>query len=106
VSIDDHIDQAQLNDAIAELEGTPKCEEDMHPPTTYVYITFGQRHTHSLPKRPTFDKDCVARIKCRNYSHGRERAFQLFGDKWHNAYAAEEFDPSIMRYYPRGIIDV
>ena len=70
-----------------------------------VYITFGQIHVHSVNGK-TFDRDCVAEIKCKSYEEGRKKAFEFFGDKWHNCYAADEFNHDILSYYPRGVIDV
>lgn len=53
-----------------------------------VIITFGCRHKI---KDKVFDHDCVARIKCKDKSSGREKAF---------------LDKNISSYYLRGIIDL
>jgi len=60
-----------------------------------IYITFGQCHTHRV-NGYTFDKDCVALIR------DRDRAFELFGDKWAFEY---EKEPDML-FYPRGIREV
>ena len=70
-----------------------------------VYITFGQSHAHAVNSK-TFDKDSVAVIECTSYSDGREKAFDYFDNKFHNCYGEEEFDESIMVYFPRGLINV
>jgi hypothetical protein len=70
-----------------------------------VYITFGQIHVHSVNGK-TFNKDCVAVINCNDYLDGREKAFELFGDKWHMCYHEDDFKEEIMHYFPRGKIVV
>ena len=67
-----------------------------------IYITFGQIHTHSV-NGITFDKDCVAAIKCDNHGHGRVIAFELFGPRFMTSY--DHIDDKL-HYYPRGIIEV
>jgi hypothetical protein len=68
-----------------------------------VFITFGQLHAHRVNK-VTFDKDSVAVIKCDSYNHGRKLAFEFFDNKFHNCYDEKDFDPEIMKYFPRGMI--
>ena len=66
-----------------------------------IYITFGQVHAHSVNGR-TFDKDCVAVIKCSDHNYGRALAFKYFGDRFCTSY---DTLPN-MSYYPRGLIAV
>ena len=70
-----------------------------------TYITFGQIHTHSINGK-TVDKDCVAVINANTHEEGRASAFEWFDGKFHNAYSEEDFDPSILEYYPRGLIEL
>lgn len=75
---------------------------------TKVYITFGQIHTHKCGKY-TLDRNCVAVINCSNYEEGQEKAFDWFDGKFHNCYDEEYFNKNendIMKYYPRGLIEV
>lgn len=65
-----------------------------------IYISFGQIHEHDV-NGVTFDKDCLAEIECNNHEHGREIAFDLFGDKWFTSY--EDIN-EVIRYFPRGPI--
>lgn len=69
-----------------------------------VIITFGQIHAHRVNNQ-TFDKDCVAVIKCNDHSHGRKLAFELFGDKWYQCVPREDWYDTWMMYYPRGYIE-
>ena len=66
-----------------------------------VYVTFGQKHAHSLGGR-TFDKDCVAVIDCADYAEGRAKAFELFDAKF--AFCYPDFDSVDMNYYPGGLL--
>lgn len=70
-----------------------------------TYVTFGQIHTHSINGK-TFDKDCVAVIESKNEKTGREKAFELFGQKFSFEYSEKEFNMDNMYYYPRGLIEV
>ena len=70
-----------------------------------TFVTFGQIHVHSISGK-TFDKDCVAVIECNNASHGRELAFEIFGQKFAMEYSEKEFNMKYMKYYPRGFIHV
>lgn len=65
-----------------------------------TYITFGQIHVHSVDGK-TFDKDCVAVVNL-----PEEKARAVFWPKFHNSYTEEQFDPEIMQYYPRGLIEL
>ena len=67
-----------------------------------IYISFGQSHTHRV-NGYTLDKDCIAVIKCNDYNHGRELAFDFFGDKFSMSYTEDEIVPK-MHYFPRGFI--
>ncbi len=69
-----------------------------------MYITFGYSHVHSIAGK-TLDKDSVAVIECKDYDDGREKAFELFGNKFcmaHQMMSQETLD----KYYPRGLIEV
>ncbi len=68
-----------------------------------MYVTFGQTHVHSINGK-TFDKDCVAKIYCNDYSHGRELAFEFFDGKFCNTYTNPK--DAHFEYYPRGLIEV
>lgn len=68
-----------------------------------IYITFGQVHCHAIGGK-TFDKDCVAVIKCESHGQGREIAFDAFGDKFFTSY--EESNMPKMEYFPRGFIEL
>ena len=70
-----------------------------------TYITFGQVHVHSVEGK-TFDKDCVACIIHDEKVNGRDLAFELFSDKWHQSFEHDHVQDICMKYYPRGIIEV
>ena len=65
-----------------------------------TYITFGQIHVHRVEGK-TFDKDCVALVHS-----SEEEARKVFWPEFHQSFTEDEFDPGIMEYYPRGIIEV
>ena len=68
-----------------------------------IYITFGQDHLHeNFVTNTYFDKDCIAAIECNSEKEGREKAFELFSDKWSFQYG-EEIKKDL-HYFPRGII--
>ena len=69
-----------------------------------LYITFGQAHAHSVNNK-TFDKDSVAAIECDSYEHGRDTAFELFGDKFAFSHTEKEIIDKL-HYFPRGIMEV
>lgn len=65
-------------------------------------ITFGQTHAHRK-NGYTFDKDSVAIIEAENYDNGRELAFEIFDNKFHQCVTEESFDQgNLIRYFPRG----
>lgn len=68
-----------------------------------IYITFGQNHTHRV-NGVTFDKDTVARIKCKDKEEGKKLAFELFGDKFFTDYSYDQIQKSL-EYFPRGIFN-
>ena len=68
-----------------------------------IFITFGQTHTHSH-NGFTLDKDCVGVIHCRDYDHGRELAFEWFGDKFATTYA--KINNEFMNFFPKGTYDL
>ena len=53
------------------------------------YVTFGQVHTHSVNGK-TFDKDSVAEIEAPNEREARDKAFDLFGNVWHQCLEEEK----------------
>lgn len=63
-------------------------------------VTFGQSHIHRVNGK-IFDKDCVAVVK-----GDRREVHALFGDKFSMAYHERDFDPMIMKHFPRGYITV
>ena len=65
-----------------------------------TYITFGQVHVHSVNGK-TFDKNCVALVNL-----PEEEARKVFWPEFHQSFTEEQFNPKIMEYYPRGIIEV
>ena len=69
-----------------------------------IYITFGSGHFHTVNGK-TFDKDCVAVIECEDHSDGREKAFEYFGPQFCTSHV-EETIVTIMKYFPRGQIEV
>jgi len=72
-------------------------------PIKKFYISFGQVHKHYFGNI-LFDKNCVALIEAKEESIARERAFQLFGDKWCSIYKKEELNPDFIDMFPRGVI--
>ena len=66
-----------------------------------LFITFGQSHAHAINGK-TFDRNCVGIIKCKDYAHGREIAFECFGDKFATTYGKS---PE-MHFFPRGFLYV
>ena len=45
------------------------------------YVTFGQVHVHKVQGK-TLDRDTVAVYEAESWEEGREKAFDLFGDKF------------------------
>lgn len=70
-----------------------------------TYVTFGQDHAHAVNGK-TFDKDCVAIIKCENRNDGRAKAFEYFDIKFCFEYHEDEFQMESMKYFPRGLMEV
>lgn len=71
-----------------------------------LYVSFGQSHAHSVAGK-TFNKDCLAVIKCDDYKHGRQLAFEYFGEKFATTYHESEFiAQSLLKYFPRGLMEV
>ncbi len=70
----------------------------------FTFITFGQEHIHYI-NGETYDKDSVAVIETDSLVKGRERAFEIFGDKFCFEYPEKHWDNSkLEKYYPRGLI--
>lgn len=69
-----------------------------------IFITFGQAHIHRIGNN-IFDKDTVACIRCEDRSDGREKAFELFGDKFFTDYSEKEILENLC-FFPKGIIDI
>ena len=70
-----------------------------------LYITFGQVHTHRVNSQ-TFDKDCVGVVTAPTIEAADAMAFKLFDGKFHQHIDAEKWDEDLMKYFPRGYIDV
>lgn len=70
-----------------------------------TYITFGQSHTHSINGK-TLDKDCVAVISGPSAAENRQKAFELFGNKFCFEYPEEYWDEDKLKYFKRGYIEV
>ena len=69
-----------------------------------IYISFGQVHAHRVNNK-TFDCNTLAEISCESHKHGRELAFEYFGDKFFSSYTeAEIADPEFMKWFPHGIL--
>ena len=71
----------------------------------YHYVTFGQIHVHSV-NGITFDKDCIARIKAKDFREGREKAMKYFGVKFGTSYQDNQWDEKSMIFFPRGYKDL
>lgn len=65
-----------------------------------TYVTFGQNHVHRIGLK-VFDKDCVAVV-----NGDRKRVFEIFGSKFSFEYSEREWKPEVMKYFPRGYIEV
>lgn len=72
---------------------------------TKTYVTFGQVHAHSVNGK-TFDKDCVAIIYAKDQEEGRDLVFRYFGPKFFTTYYETAWNPSDLRFFPRGYIEV
>ena len=70
-----------------------------------TYITFGQVHIHRVNNK-TFDKDTVAVINHSTDRCGRDVAFELFGDKFHNEYSENTWSEDLLDYFPKGLVEV
>lgn len=64
------------------------------------YITFGQIHTHRI-NGVTVDCDCWVEIHSTFEKDARQKADELFGQKWSMIYKKYNFDSS---HFPRGCI--
>jgi len=65
-----------------------------------TYVTFGQSHFH-LINGVIFDKDCVAVVE-----GGSREVFNLFGSAFCVEYAESKFPHGLMKFFPRGFINV
>jgi len=54
-----------------------------------LYITFGTDHHHEI-NGTHFNYNTIAEIECDEYEHGREIAFELFGNKFAFDYSYEQ----------------
>ena len=70
-----------------------------------TYITFGQGHTHRVNGH-TLDKNTVAVINHTAEESGRDIAFELFDDKFHNEYSEKYWDEEKLSYFPKGYVVV
>ena len=69
------------------------------------YVTFGFDHKHEI-NTTIFDKDCVAVFEAPNGHEGRRKAFEFFDVKFCFEYHEDTFDHSIMRFFPRGFVNL
>lgn len=70
-----------------------------------IFITFGQCHVHSINGH-TLDKDCVAIITAATYEAADALAFEWMDGKFHEHVPEEHWKDEVMKYYPRGYIEV
>jgi len=69
------------------------------------YVTFGQGHTHRV-NGYTLDCNSVASFEAKDYSNGREKAVEYFGDKFFTDYHDKAFNMTNLHWWPRGIINI
>ena len=65
-----------------------------------TYVTFGQSHIHQINGK-IFNKVCVAIV-----DGGREKVFELFGNKFCFEYPENKWDESKMHFFPNGYVEV
>lgn len=65
-----------------------------------TYVTFGYDHFHKINGK-IFDKGCVALIE-----GDREKVFEIFGRKFCFEYPEDQWDPRMLFYFPRGVIEL
>lgn len=70
-----------------------------------TFVTFGFGHKHVFGDT-VFDKDCVAVIEGPSAEANRDKAFEIFGNKFCFEYPEQFWDESKMTYFPRGYIEV
>lgn len=68
-----------------------------------TYVTFGFDHRHEIDGK-VLDKDTVAVIESGDKFVGREKAFELFGNKFCFEYPEEFWNEDKMIYFPKGYI--
>lgn len=69
------------------------------------YVTLGQSHVHRVNGH-IVDKDCVVSYEAIDYTEGRRKAFELFGDKFFTDYHDTQFNMDNLHYFSRGIINI
>jgi len=70
-----------------------------------TYVTFGQSHKHEI-EGTVFDKDCVGVITHEKDGEGSPLSFKIFGSKFCCTWPEKYFDPEMMKYFPRGLVNV
>ena len=70
-----------------------------------TYVTFGYDHKHEINGK-VFDHQCVAVIEADSPEEGRDKAFELFGDKFCFEYPERYWTDEKLKYFPRGLIKV
>jgi hypothetical protein len=65
-----------------------------------TFVTFGQVHVHCVNGK-IFNKDCVAVV-----NGDRAKVFEIFGSQFCFEYPEDLWDETLMRYFPRGYIEV
>ena len=81
------------------MAGSPPTSRFINTMKTFC-ITFGQSHTHRIDLT-TIDCDCWVEIKARSKFEARQKAFELFENKWSMISEKKSFDSS---YYQRGCV--
>lgn len=68
------------------------------------YVTFGQVHVHRVQGK-TLDCDTVAVYEAESWNEGREKAFDLFGDKFFTDYHGDKWnEEEMLPYFPKGYV--
>jgi hypothetical protein len=69
------------------------------------YVIFGRGQSHII-NGITLDHNSIACYNAKDFSSGRDKAFQYFGRKFFTDYHAGELDKIEQKYFPRGIIEI
>lgn len=69
------------------------------------YVTFGQIHVHRVAGK-TLDCDTIAVFEAASASEGRDKTFELFGDKFFTDYHDKEWTEEDLHYFPKGYVEL